>query len=66
MTMINVNTKTGTNHSGAVTHHQDQSIVSVSFKIKKIKNNSVKELLVILDSFFILFRISFFTNDINI
>lgn len=66
MITINVKTKTGTNHNGAVIHHQDQSTVSVSFKIKKIKNSSVKELLLILVSLFILFRISFFTNDINI
>ena len=61
-----MNTNTGINHSGAVTNHQDQSIAPVNFKIKKMKNNSVKELLLILPSLFILLCVCFFTDDIHI
>jgi hypothetical protein len=32
-------------HKGAVTHHQDQSIVCVNFKIKNTINKTVKKLI---------------------
>ncbi len=32
------------NHKGEVTHHQDQLIIPVSFKIKKTKNKGVVRL----------------------
>ena len=28
-------------HKGAVTHHQDQSILSVSLRVKKIMNSTI-------------------------
>lgn len=32
-------------HSGAVTHHQDQSITSVNFNTKNVINNKPKKLI---------------------
>ena len=45
MIPINVITDTNGIHNGDVTHHQLQSILSVNFNTRKIRNNNVPNLI---------------------
>ena len=48
MIIITINKKTNPIHSGAVTHHQDQSITLVSLSIRNARKRSVEKLMPLL------------------